>query len=172
MSNDMHLRSICISFTQMINRVGMKRFKLKNFFFYIAIVSLVFTSSCGDNKNELLHCNTPWSERTDNQKLIGCWCNEKYGSNAGRTAVTKSMRFQTMLCFYSDQTMTDFFVTHSYFNSKDESDQGTNVSVRDGKLSYVSKERGLKEYPIQIFEDKLIISGKSVFGGDIYTRCR
>ena len=168
----MHLRSICISFTQMINRVGMKRFKLKNFFFYIAIVSLVFTSSCGDNKNELLHCNTPWSERTDNQKLIGCWCNEKYGSNAGRTAVTKSMRFQTMLCFYSDQTMTDFFVTHSYFNSKDESDQGTNVSVRDGKLGYVSKERGLKEYPIQIFEDKLIISGKSVFGGDIYTRCR
>ncbi len=172
MSNDIHLRSICISFTQMINRVGMKRFKLKNFFFYIAIVSLVFTSSCGDNKNELLRCNTPWSERTDNQKLIGCWCNKKNGPNAGRTVVSRTMKFQDKLCFYSDATMAEFFVSYSYINTSDESDQGTNISVRDGKLSYVSKERGLKEYPIQIFEDKLIISGKSVFGGDVFTRCR
>jgi len=28
------------------------------------------------------------------------------------------------------------------------------------------------EYPIQIFEDKLIISGKGMMGGDVFKRCQ
>jgi hypothetical protein len=149
----------------------LQSFKRNRVFYCMAIIALLCTS-CADKKNELLRCDTLWSERTDNQKLIGCWCNEKYGLNTGRTAVTKSMKFQTKLCFYSDASMADFFVSYSYINSSDESDQGTRVSVRDGKLSYDSKKYGQVEYPIQIFEDKLIISGKGMMGGDVFKRCQ
>ena len=136
--------------------------------------TLLFTS-CGnksDARSEFLKCDKPWSERTDYEKIIGKWCGAKYQPGVGRRSVTQNMKFQTIICFYSDHTMKEFQRSESYMDSESEMDSGTNVKVNDGILTYASAKYGNKSYNISVTETSLKIDGKiSISMSDSYSKC-
>jgi hypothetical protein len=133
------------------------------------IVALV---SCSDDKSELLKCEKPWSKRTEFEKLIGSWCTEKYRPGVGRTVVSQNMEFSTKICIYSDHTLKEFQLSDSYMNSESEMDSGTDVQVKDGVLSYNSKNYGLKSYVISNDETTLNIDGFiTISGNGKFTKC-
>ena len=120
-------------------------------FLLILLAASLLLASCrnkSDARSEFLKCNKPWSERTEYEKIIGKWCGEKRQSGVGRRAVTRNMKFQTIICFYSDNTMKEFFRSESYMTSESEMDSGTNVQVKNGVLTYFSAKYGEKSYNI------------------------
>ena len=141
----------------------------------ILFTIIILFASCGNKSNarsEFLKCNKPWSERTEHEKIIGKWCGEKYQPKSGRTHVSKSMKFQGVICFYSDNTMKEFQRSESYVNSETEIDSGTNVQVSDGILTYVSAKYGKKSYSISVSKTNLTIDGKiSISMSDSYVKC-
>jgi len=143
---------------------------MKNILF---LCSLIFTLvSCSDPKSELLKCDKPWENRTEFEKIIGAWCSDKYQPGVGRTIVSKTMAFQTKICFYSDHTMKEFQVTNSYIDMEDEMDSGTEVDVKDGKLFYKSKNYGERSCEINIDETTLTTNGFTVLSGSgTFTKC-
>ena len=136
--------------------------------------TLLFTSctSKSDVNNELMKCDKLWSDRTEFEKIIGKWCGEKYQLGVGRTIVSQTMKFQNIMCFYSDHTMKEFQRSESYMDSESEMDSGTNVKVNDGILTYVSEKYGNKSYNISVTETSLKIDGKiSISMSDSYSKC-
>ena len=106
------------------------------------------------------------------EKIIGKWCGEKYQPGVGRKAVTRNMKFQGVICFYSDNTMKEFQRSESYVDSETEMDSGTNVQVNDGILTYVSANYGNQSYNISVSETSLTIDGKiSISMSDSYSKC-
>jgi hypothetical protein len=148
--------------------------KLLNSLLILFTVALLFTS-CGnksDARSELMKCNKAWSDRTEYEKIIGKWCGEKYQPGVGRKAVTRNMKFQGVICFYSDNTMKEFQRSESYVDSETEMDSGTNVQVNDGILTYVSANYGNQSYNISVSETSLTIDGKiSISMSDSYSKC-
>jgi len=133
---------------------------------------IVNFSACSDEKSELLISNKPWKERTEFEKLIGVWCSAKYRPGTGNTVVSQTMEFQTKIYFYSDHTFKETQLADSYLNSESELDSGTDVQVKDGVLTYKSKNYGEKSRKIELtestlkIEDFLTIAG---YGG--LTKC-
>lgn len=146
---------------------------LKTLFVFLFASALLFLSSCGysDDKASLLKCDIPWGQRTETQKLIGSWCDGNYQPGSGRTIVSKTMKFQSMLCFYSDGTIKKFQISHSYFDQQSEMDNGTNVKVENGILTYISSKYGVKSYPIKISQGELVIDGYISIGNGAFGKC-
>jgi hypothetical protein len=136
----------------------------------ILLVVSSIISSCGnksDARSEFLKCNKPFGERTEYEKIIGKWCGEKTQPGVGRRAVTRNMKFQSIICFYSDNTMKEFFRSESYMDSESEMDSGTNVQVNNDVLTYFSANHGQVSYDIYLSESSLEIDGKI----DSYSKC-
>ena len=146
---------------------------LKTYFIFLLASALLCLSSCGksDDKAPLLKCDIQWDQRTETQKLIGSWCDGNYQPGYGRTFVSKTMKFQTKLCFYSDGTLKEFQISHSYLSSTDEMDIGTDVKVSDGVLTYNSKNHGQRSYPIKVTPDELTIDGFTKIGVGPFHKC-
>jgi hypothetical protein len=138
---------------------------------FIVSVLLLFTQ-CGGPKKELLKIDMPWAERTDEQKLIGVWCSNTY-EPSGRTIATNSLSFKTVIYFYSDGTMQEYFQSNTSLGSGDLMEDGTNVKIVNGKLHYTSSKYGQKVYPISISENSIHIEGMINVGGvdGEFTRC-
>jgi hypothetical protein len=147
--------------------------KLKTYFVLSLALALLCLSGCGnsDDKAALLKCNIPWDQRTEPQKLIGSWCDGNYQPGSGRTIVSQTMKFQTMLCFYSDGTLKQFQISHSYLDSKSEMDNGTDVKVENGILTYKSSKFGEESYPIKISSDEIVIDGFISIGKGEFRKC-
>jgi hypothetical protein len=141
----------------------------------ILLAASLLLVSCGnesDARNEFLKCNKPWGERTEHEKIIGKWCGEKYQPGVGRRSTTQNMKFQTIICFYSDNTLKEFQRSESYMNSETEMDSGTNVQVNNGVLTYFSAKYGEESYNISVSESSLKIDGKiSISMSDLYSKC-
>jgi hypothetical protein len=133
----------------------------------ILLSLIIFTlASCADSKSELLKCDKPWHKRNEYEKLIGSWCSESYRPRSGRTIVSRTIAFQTKLCFYSDHTLKEFQLSNWDIDSGSEMDSGTNVQVKDGVLTYNSKSYGQKSYKISCDETRLSIDGYIAISGD------
>ena len=143
-------------------------------FFIISLASVLFASctSKSDANSELMKCDKPWSERTEFEKIIGKWCGEKYQPGVGRTIVSQTIKFQNIMCFYSDHTMKEFQRSESYINGEDEMDSGTNVQIKNGILTYISAKYGSKSFNVSVSETRLKIDGKiSISMSDTYSKC-
>lgn len=132
---------------------------------------LLFTQ-CDGPKTNLLKIDIRWAERTDEQKLIGVWCSNTY-EPSGRTMATNSLSFKTVIYFYNDGTMQEYFKSNTSLGSGDLMEEGTNVKIFNGKLHYTSSKYGKNVYPISISENNLSIEGKINVGGvdGVFTKC-
>lgn len=140
----------------------------KNILLFALVLAFL---SCSDPKSELLKCNKSWDQRNEFEKLIGSWCSSQL-TGLGTTAVSQSIEFQTKLCIYSDHTLMEYQTADSFFNSESEMDSGTDVQVKNGVLTYNSKNYGVKSYKITCNETSLTIDGfLSVSGYGSFTRC-
>ncbi len=81
------------------------------------------------------------------------------------------MKFQTKLCFYSDETMKEFQLSHSHFSSSSEMDSGTNVKVENGTLTYNSLKYGQKSYSVKITSDEVEIKGFIKISEGAFHKC-
>lgn len=132
---------------------------------------LCLLSSCDDSsgKRLLLQIDKPWSERSQTEKLIGCWCNEPGYSHTSRRGVKIS--FSDKLCFYNDGTMEEFMVSHSYANSTSLMYTGSNVTVENNRLTFDSDKYGSKEYMITLDQYSLKMSTIGLGKSDNWSRC-
>lgn len=148
--------------------------KKSNSLLILFVLVLLFASCVNksDANSELLKCNKPWGVRSEYEKIIGKWCGEKNQLGAGRRSVTQNMKFQTIICFYSDHTMKEFQRSESYMNSETEMDSGSDVQVDNGVLTYISEKYGKKSYNISLNKSNLKIDGKiSISMSDSYIKC-
>jgi hypothetical protein len=135
-------------------------------------VTLLLFIQCNGPKTNLLKIDLPWAERTNEQKLIGVWCSNTY-EPSGRTIATNSLSFKTVLYFYNDGTMQEYFKSNTSLGSGDLMQEGTNVKIVNGKLHYTSSKYGEKVYLISISENNLHIVGMINAGGvgGLFTKC-
>ena len=133
----------------------------------------VIFSSCDDSvdKRHLLKINKDWDERTQTEKLIGCWCSLGGSQHKSRRGV--KIEFKDKICFYNDGTMEEFMISNSYMNSTDLMSTGTNVNLDNNILTFDSKV-GSKKYSIKIDEKTLKIpSYSSVFSkSGTFSKCQ
>lgn len=130
----------------------------------LGIALLMFTS-CDDSasKRHLLRIDKDWNDRTETEKLIGCWCQDG-GNHTSRRGL--EIDFTYKYCYYSDGTMDKYLVTESYVNSTELVSSGKNVTVSNNKLTYYDSESGTKnEYSVTIERNSLQI------GRSEYIRC-
>ena len=143
---------------------------------HLVLLFFALLSSCDEGSNankELLICEKPWSERSEFEQIIGKWCGPKYQPGVGRTRVSQNIKFQTIYCFYSDQTMKEFMLTDSYIDDEEEMDSGTDVRVENGILTYESSKYGHREFPISVDKSFLQIKGVIAHGmSDRFERCQ
>ena len=139
---------------------------------FLAISTLFLFTQCGGPQKEKLKIDIPYSNRTDEQKLIGVWCSSSY-EPTGRTVATNSLSFKTVIYFYNDGTMEEYFQSNTSFGSGDLMDEGKDVKIVNGKLQYISSKYGFKTFQISISENNLHIVGKINVGGSdgVFTKC-
>jgi hypothetical protein len=137
---------------------------LKSLSLLFLLSTLILFTKCSGPRKDLLKIDIPWNQRTDKQKLIGIWCSSTYEPN-GRTIATNSLSFKTVIYFYNDGTMEEYFKSNFSVGSGDLKERCTNVKIENGKLYYTSSKYGQEVYPISISENSLHISGKINVGG-------
>ena len=129
-------------------------------------IALLMLTSCDDgaSKRHLLRIDKDWNDRTETEKLIGCWCQDS-GSHTSRRDL--KMDFKNKYCYYSDGTMDEFLVSESGgFKRTSLLRSGKNVTVINNILTYYNSESGTKkEYSVTIERNSLQI------GRSEYIRC-
>ena len=134
------------------------------------ISSLLFSCDDSSGKRHLLQIDKSWSERSQTERLIGCWCNEPGYSHTSRRGVKIS--FSDKLCFYNDGTMESFMVSHSYANSTSLMYSGSNVTVENNLLTFDSDKYDSKqEYKIILDQHSLKMSTIGLGKSDNWSRC-
>jgi len=123
----------------------------------------IIFSSCDDSssKRHLLKIDKDWDQRSQIEKLIGCWCSSGGYEHTSRRGV--KIEFKDKVCFYNDGTMEVFMISNSYINSTKSLNTGTNVNVDNNILTF-NDQYGSKQYNIIIDQNMLKIPGFLSFG--------
>lgn len=113
--------------------------------------------SCDDSasKSHLLTIDKDWEDRSQTEKLIGCWCRDS-GSHTSRRGLR--IDFKMKYCFYNDGTMDEYMIADSYGSSTDLLRSGKDVDVDDNILTYRAADDGaLHESTIVVEENALLM---------------
>lgn len=138
---------------------------MKNIIYTLALIIILFSCDDSASKRHLLKNDKEWNERSDTEKLTGCWCEDNGSSHTSRRGL--KIDFNEKICFYNNGTMDEFLVSDSYVKNTDLLRSGVNVSVSNNILTYFDSESGHKsEKSVYIEMYKLKIGN-----GRYYSKC-
>ena len=143
---------------------------MKKLLLILLCLPIIF-SSCDDSssKRHLLKIDKDWDQRSQTEKLIGCWCSSGGSEHTSRRGV--KIEFKDKVCFYNDGTMEVFFFFFSYINSTKSLNTGTNVNVDNNILTFNNKY-GSQQYNIIIDQNMLKIPRFISFGNsNNFSKC-
>ncbi len=117
-------------------------------------------------KKSLLSINKNWDERTDSEKVIGCWMVEPERLKGTGNPRTLKGDNNYMLIFYSDGTMDNVtFFTIGFTKTDPLIYHHTDFSINNGFLSYKYNGQSLS-HPIQVERDKIRYLGRTYIKGN------
>jgi len=114
-----------------------------------------------EKKKSLLSIGKSWNERTETEKVIGCWTAnpERLKGTGNPRTVKGDMNY--MLVFYADGSMDDFtYYTVGFSKTDPLIYHNTGYSINNGYLTYNYKGQSLS-HPISITQDHIEYLGRT-----------